>query len=204
MRTVQIVTTTRGTVRVIHDAIPADVDAHPISASMSSFIRGPAQRRAVFLALAADPAARLTLAVAEDEIVGRAVVGPSFGRWQALPGVREFAIELAREWRHTGLGEILTRTALSDPAAEQEVVLAFLLPSAWDLEHEQRSLGGYAAMLRRLAERHGFRPVATDEPEVRWHEGASLLAWIGRRASRQTAEAFEQARFLERAPRAAA
>lgn len=204
MRTIQIVTTTRGTARVIHDAAPADVDAHPISPTMSSFIRGPSQRRAVVLALAADPEARLTLAVAGGEIVGRAVVGPSFGRWRALTGVREFAIELAREWRHTGLGEVLTRTALADPAVEREIVLAFLLPSAWDLEHEQRSLGGYSAMLRRRAEPHGFRPVATDEPEVRWHEGAALLARTGSRAVRAAREAFERSLVLERDPRAAA
>lgn len=204
MRTLELAPTPRGTVRVIHDAAPADVDAYPINPSMSSFVRGPAQRRAVYLALAADPEARVTIAVAEGEIVGRAVVGPSFGRWRALSGVREFAIELAREWRHTGLGEILIRRALADPAAEREIVLAFLLPSAWDLEHEQRSLGGYSAMLQRRAERHGFRPLTTDEPEVRWHEGAALLARTGGRVSRAVREAFEQARFLERGPRAAA
>src|SRR5262249_3503577 len=154
-------------------------------------IKNPDTRRRIYRTLAADPRARLTLAVAVDVIVGRAVVAPSFGRWQALPRVREFAIEVARECRHLGIAARLTRAALSDPAGESEIVVAFPLPSAWDAEYERLPPAQYGHLLAAGARRYGFRPTGTDEPELRWQPGGALLVRRGARVPAKTLTAFE-------------
>lgn len=199
MRSVCSVPTARGIVSIIHDAEPADIDASPISDGLRSIIRTSALRHRFYRQLAANPDARLTIAVADGIIVGRAVVGESFGRWQHLPRVREFAIEVAREWRRTGLGTRLTEVALHDPAAEDEIIIAFTLPAAWDAEHEGLPLPVYGRMLLDSADRHGFRRVSTDEPEIRLRDAAMIV----RPGSRVPAEAlarFEAARYIRRQP----
>ena len=99
MRVIQSINTPRGPLTVIHDATPEELAAHDISPRLSSIVRNADIRRSVLHNLAADAEARLTFAAAGGVIVGRASIGPSFGRWRALPRVREFAIEVARGWR---------------------------------------------------------------------------------------------------------
>jgi hypothetical protein len=181
---------------IIHNATPPEIDARAISDGLCSIIRNPQLRRRVYRALAADVQARLTLAVTDGEIVGRAVVAPSFGRWKTLPRVREFAIEVAREWRHTGLAHRLTAAALRDPAAGDEIIVAFTLPSAWDPEHERLTLPEYGRLLIESASRHGFERRSTDEPEVRWQRDAALLVRIGARVPPDAVAAFDRARFV--------
>ena len=188
-------------VTILHDATPAEVDAAAISPGLCSIVPSPRLLSTILRRLAADPEARLTLAVADSTIVSRAVVGPSFGRWRSLPNVREFALEVARGWRGHGLAARLMAAALTDPAAESEILVAFALPSAWDAEHEGLSPARYCARLRTLLGRAGFQPAGTDEPEVRFGRDAALLVRIGGRVPTAPVAAFEQARYLGQAGR---
>ena len=204
MQQVATVEAERPSIQIIADAGAADIEAYPISSGLGSIVRGPAARTAVFRRLAADPQARMTLAVADGVIVGRASIGPSFGRWRALPRVREFGYEAARESRHRGVAAALTRAALSDPAVEDEIVLAFLWPSAWDAEYERLSPSVYRRRLVDAAVRAGFRPAGTDEPEVLFQWGAALYMRVGARVPADAIAAFEQARYLRRGEHQAA
>lgn len=199
MRTLQTVVTRRGPVTTIHDAAPADVGAYPISPGLCAIIRHPEVQRTCLRRPAADPEARLTLAVANSRIVGRAVVAPSFGRWQTLPAARECGSEVAREWRRTGVATALTQTVLTDPAVEGEILLAFTLPSAWDAEYEGQPPAEYGRLLARAAGGYRFRPTGTDEPEVWFQSHAALLVRIGVRVPADAVAAFEQARYERRA-----
>ena len=197
MRTRSVLTTSRGTIDIIHDAGPADVTAHPISPDLDSIVHNPGIRRTVYLNLAADPEARLTLAVADGMIVGRAAVGPSFGRWRELPRVREFAIEVSRPWRRgTGLAATLARVALGDPAVEEEILLAFALPAAWDLDSRPVAPATYRRALALVLAGQAFVPLGTDEPEVVGAAGASLFARTGARVPARAVAALERARYV--------
>ena len=202
MRTEQRIETPRGAVRVIHDATLADVEACPLDGGLTSLVHSPIARRGVLRNLAADPGARLTLAVAGGAIVGHVAVGRSFGRWQALPRVREVAFEVAREWRRLGLLARLVDVALADPAVEHEILLAFLWPSAWDVEGTALQPTTYRRLLERLGARRGFLPVPTDEPEIAL--GGSLIVRVGARVPYDAVEALDGARILGRGVRAAA
>ncbi len=193
MRTLHTIATRCGPLTIIHDAHPADVAACTISADGWTIIRTPRVVGTFLARLAADPQARLTLAMADGVIVGRAVVGPSFGRWAPLPRVHEFAIEVVRHWRRAGVATQLTQVTLADPAVEDEIVLAFTLPSAWDPEHARLSEDDYSRLLAAGAHCYRFRRVGTDEPEVVCQRGAALLVRLGARVPPEAAAAFARA-----------
>lgn len=190
------------TLMIIHNAMPADVEAYDLSPGLVGLMHSPTVRRKVLRGLAAEPAARLTLAVANGAIVGHVAVASSFGRWLTLPRVREIAFEVAREWRRLGVLTRLLNVAMADPGVEDEILLAFLMPSAWDTGYERLGPLGYRERLTTIGAKHGFRPIATDEPEIGYEGG--LLARIGGCVPRGAVAAFEQARYLGHTERRAA
>ena len=187
----------RRSLTLLHDVGPADL-ALPISPDLNSIVQSPVARRKVVQALAADPRARLTIAVGDGAIVGRAMVAPSFGRWQSLPRVREFGIEVARGWRRHGVATALMAAALADPAVEEEILLAFTLPAAWDTDSAGLCQRDYGRLLGALVGRAGFRPTGTDEPEVSLQHDAALLVRVGTRVPPVAVAAFERARYRGR------
>jgi hypothetical protein len=165
-----------------------------VDPGLTSLMHSPLVRKSVLRNLAADPGARLTLAVVGETLIGHYAIGPSFGRWQAVPRVREVAFEVARGWRRLGILGRLGEIALADPAVEDEIVLAFLWPAAWDVEHVGLQPTRYRAMLTELGMRYGFVPVQTDEPELFY--GGALLARVGARVPDEACAAFDRARIL--------
>jgi hypothetical protein len=194
MRALQSIDTASGAVTIIHDAALADVEAYAVDPGLTSMMHSPVVRRSILRNLAAEPGARLTLAVVGGTLVGHYAIGPSFGRWQALPRVREVAFEIARGWRRLGVLGRMGDIALADPAVEDEIVLAFLWPAAWDIEHVGLQPTRYRAMLTDLGTRYGFHRAQTDEPELAY--GGALLVRVGARVPADAVAAFEGARIL--------
>ena len=88
------------------------------------------------------------------------------------------------------------RNLVADPAVEDEILLAFLWPSAWDVQHVGLQPTSYRAMLSAVGAEHGFRPVGTDEPEIA--RGGGLIPRTGRRVPADAVTAFDGARYLGR------
>lgn len=198
MRTASIHLSDNAAVTVIHNASVADVDAYEIDPGLDSIIRRPTVRRQILNNLAAGSDARLTVAVSGDRIIGHTAAGPSFGRWLDLPHVREVAFEVSRTWRHRGIASKLTDRAMADPAVEDEILLGFLWPSAWDTEHARLSRIAYRDLLIRFTDRYGFRTMGTDEPEIALQEGGRMIVRIGARVPCRASTAFLDARYLKR------
>ena len=199
MKTVHEITTQAAAYSIIHDATLADVERHELSAGLTSLIRSSVVRRKVLRDLAAASGWRLTLAVADGVIVGHLAVAASFGRWEKLPRVREVAFEVAREWRRHGVLTRMFEVALADPSAEDEIILAFLWPSAWDVEQTGLQPTSYRRLLVELGERRGFVQVPTDEPEIAY--SGALLARLGARVPAYAVAAFRRALFHRGAQR---
>ena len=96
----------------------------------------------------------------------------------------------------------LLNVALADPAVEDEILLAFLWPSAWDTAHERLGPAAYRERLIAIGAQHGFRPVGTDEPEIAYEGG--LIVRIGARVPCDAVVTFYRARYLRRPQRRAA
>lgn len=183
-------------VMLIHHAPPTTLDRYPLSEGLHGITHSQAVRRSVLARLAADPRARLTLAVVEGKIVGWVAVAPSFGRWRALPAVREIGLEVAREWRvGAWLARALMTTALADPRTEEEVLLAFALPSSWDLTFKPVRPGVYRRVIAIGLRRYGFVPITTDDPEVRGVPEAGLFLRAGARVPAAVLDAVLAARL---------
>ena len=202
METTQAVEIEAAASSIVHDATLADVERYALSPGLTSLIRSPIVRRRVLRDLAAASGSRLTLAVADGAIVGHLAVASSFGRWEKLPRVREVAFEVAREWRRRGVLTRMFDVALADPSVEDQILLAFLWPSAWDVEQTRLQPTSYRRLLTELRGRRGFRPVATDEPEIAY--GGALLARTGARVPSYAVGAFRRAHFLRDVRRPAA
>ncbi len=186
----------RAAVTIIHRAGPAVLERHSLSEGLHGITHSQVVRRSVLGRLADDPRARLTLAVADGVIAGWAAVAPSFGRWRALPAVRELGLEVAREWRAgTTVARALLATALADPHTEDEVLLAFALPSSWDLAFRPVHPAVYRRMIAAGLRRHGFVPVTTDDPEVRGVPEAALFLRVGARVPAAVLDAVLAARL---------
>lgn len=183
-------------VAIIHPASEAALERYPLSEGLHGITHSQPVRRSVLARLAADPRARLTLVVATDRIVGWAAVAPSFGRWRALPAVREIGLEVAREWRAgTRLARALMATALADPRTEEEVLLAFALPSSWDLTYKRVHPAVYRRMIAMGLRRYGFVPLTTDDPEVCGVPEAALFLRAGARVPAAVLDAVLAARL---------
>ncbi len=183
-------------VAIIHPAPPAALDRYPLSEGLHGITHSQTVRRSLLARLASDPRARLTLAVAEGRIVAWAAVAPSFGRWQTLPHVREIGLEVAREWRAgVRLARALLTTVFADPRTEEEVVLAFALPSSWDLAYKRVHPAVYRRMIALGLRRYGFIPITTDDPEVCGVPEAALYLRAGARVPAAALDAVLAARW---------
>ncbi|MGD9893245.1 MAG: hypothetical protein AB7R89_18730 [Dehalococcoidia bacterium] len=201
MRTTSVHLAANAAITIIHNASVADVAAYEIDPGLNSIIRRPTVRRQILTKLAADPEARLTLAVSGGLIVGHSAAGPSFGRWLDLPHVREVAFEVSQDWRHRGVASQMIDRAMADLVVEDEILLGFLWPSAWDTEHARLSRIAYRDLLTEFIGRYGFRTMDTDEPEIAHQEGGRLIVRIGARVPCQAIVSFMAARFLNRSRR---
>jgi hypothetical protein len=198
MRTTSIHFVADAAVAIIHDATIADVADHEIDLGLNSIVRRPTVRRQILTRLAADPTARLTLAVSDGRIIGHSAAGPSFGRWLELSHVREVAFEVSRDWRHRGIASMISDRAMADPAVEDEILIGFLWPAAWDTEHARLSRIAYRDLLTDFTGRYGFRTMGTDEPEIAHQEGGRLIIRIGARVPCRAIASFMEARYLNR------
>lgn len=153
------------------------------------FAYDPEAVRATLVGMARTPGGELTIAVAEEEIVGFVFLSLPHpqSRWgrEGPPGLYEVAaLEVARPWRGKGIGSTLLRTAVG-PAWEERILLAPLDPEEWDTLGSGRSKRGYRQMLLSLFRRAGFAEYPlTLEPGLS-HDPASLfLVRVGGRVDR--------------------
>ena len=164
-----------------------------VAEDMHAFTRN-AEREAVLLRLiAARPEANLTVAYTpEGEIVAEASLAPAEGRWTDMDCVYELAVQVARSWRRAGLGEMLVRFVTEPEYVEELILIALGVSWHWDLQGTALNPHGYRDMLVRTFGGGGFRPYATDDPDIAAGEGNVLLARIGRRVAPETDEEFDR------------
>jgi acetoin utilization deacetylase AcuC-like enzyme len=164
-----------------------------VAHDMHAFTRTAERETQLLRALAARPEVNLTVAFTpEGEIVGEVALAPGEGRWGDLDGLYELAIQVARSWRHGGLGESLLRFAVEPEYTEELILIALGIAWHWDLESLGMTPDQYRQMLVRAFKPAGFQPFTTDDPEILAGEGNVLVARIGNRVSMELEDEFDR------------
>jgi hypothetical protein len=164
-----------------------------VAADMHAFTRNAEREAALLRLIATRPEANLTVAYTpEGEIVGEATLAPAEGRWIDVENVYELAVQVARSWRRAGLGEMLVRFVTEPDYIEELILIALGVSWHWDLQGTALNPYAYRDVLVRTFAGGGFRPYATDDPDITAGEGSVLLARIGRRVSPEMDEEFDR------------
>jgi acetoin utilization protein AcuA len=147
--------------------------------------------------IAEQPDANVTLALTEKElIVGFGVLGyPDPGeRWAMLEPkimMEVKAIEVARDWRSTGISKAIVRCLLDHPRIEDKIVYLVGYAWTWDLDGTGKSAQQYRNMLIKLFEPFGFLEYQTNEPNICLKPENVFMGRIGKNVSEKTRQQFK-------------
>jgi acetoin utilization protein AcuA len=186
--------TVNGRPVIVRERVPPSVLRRlRVAEDMHAFTRSAEREAQLLRQLAARPDANLIVAFTpEGEVVAEVSLAPCEGRWSDLEGCYELAIQVARSWRHGGLGETLLRFAMEPSYTEHLIIIAMGIAWHWDLEAMAMTPDAYRDMLMRSFKPAGFEPYATDDPEILAAEGNVLVARIGKHVPKELEDAFVQ------------
>lgn len=160
-------------------------------AGLVAFTRDPERELELLARGAAHPDTCLTLAHTPDGvIVGQVTICAPEGRWGAVEGVLELALETSRTWRRSGVARGLLAFALAPEWIEHTILVAEGYYWHWDTEGAGTDIFGYRALLSRLLGSVGFVEERTDEPDIAASPANVLLVRFGSRVSEARRAAF--------------
>jgi acetoin utilization protein AcuA len=179
---------------------PAVIQRLEMDATMNAF-RPAVQQHAALVGIAALPDGCLSFARLAHRLIGYCTVHPPdpIERWSQsrVPGVFELgAVETSSTHRGRHLARRLLEATFSTGRFENKIVLATLYHWHFDLEGTSLTTYAYRQLLERLYGSVGFRVFPTDDPEIAYYPGNSLMARVGPQASPELITEFERLRFL--------
>lgn len=142
----------------------------------------------------------VTVATDGGRVVGYAAFHrpEPFERWgkDETGGIWELgAVEVAPDYRGQGLAQRLLKASLDTGRFDDKVVVATLYYWHYDLERTGLSAFAYRELLERLYGSVGFKPFATDDPDIFGHAENALLARVGEKAPPEVVKSFESLLF---------
>ncbi len=111
--------------------------------------------------------------------------------WAELPGMLELgAIEVARPYRHAGIGRILAQVIGRDARIDDQVLFGIGVVHHWDLGWSSLPPFVHRTLLEATLRHAGMATWPTTDPEVRLHPANALFARIGTRVQPERRAAF--------------
>ena len=164
--------------------------------------RAPEMQFLALLGIARDRAGCVCFARLGHRLIGYATFHPpdAIERWSQgnLPGIVELgAIETSRTHRGRHLARHLLAAAFQTGRFEDKIVIATIYQWHFDLDGTNLTAHAYRKLLERLYGSVGFEVMKTDDPEIMYYPGNSLMARIGPRVSEALRLEFQRLRFLE-------
>lgn len=181
---------------------PAVIQRLEIDTSLNAFRRA-AQQHEALVSIAQLPDGCLSFARLAHRLIGYCTVHPpdQIERWSqsGIPGLFELgAVETSGAHRGRHLARRLLEATFSTGRFENKIVLATLYHWHFDLEGTSLTTYAYRQLLERLYGSVGFQVYPTDDPEIAYYPGNSLMARIGPKASPELIAEFHRLRFLEK------
>ncbi len=180
---------------------PAVIQRLEMDATLNVF-RPAQQQHEALIGIARVPESCLSFARLAHRLIGYATVHPPdpIERWSQSrePGLYELgAVETSSAHRGRHLARRLLEVTFNTGRFEDKIVIATLYHWHYDLEGTGLTTYAYRGLLERLYNSVGFQVFKTNDPEIAFYPGNSLMARIGPEAPEALKAEFERLRFLE-------
>ena len=190
-----------GAIEVIPCGDPDLLSTLEMDATLDVF-RQPDAQFAALLSIAGDVDGCVCFARLGHRLIGYATFHPpdAIERWSqgTVPGIIELgAIETSRTHRGRHLARHLLESAVETGRFEDKILIATIYQWHFDLEGTNLTAHAYRKLLERMYGSVGFEIMKTDDPEIAYYPGNSLMARIGVRSSPALRLEFDRLRWLE-------
>ncbi|WP_102691036.1 GNAT family N-acetyltransferase [Rummeliibacillus pycnus] len=165
--------------------------------------RIPEQQFAAIVEISKLPEGRMIIARLNQTIIAYAtfLYPDPLERWSEgkMENLIELgAIEVAPEFRGTGVGKSLLQVSMMDDAMEDYIVITTEYYWHWDLKRTGLNVWEYRKVMEKMMQAGGLEVAATDDPEISSHPANCLMVRIGNRVDQESIEKFDQLRFMNR------
>ena len=190
-----------GAIEVIPCGDPDLLMTLEMDATLDVFRQPDAQFQAL-LSIAGDSDGCVCFARLGHRLIGYATFHPpdAIERWSqsTIPGITELgAIETSRTHRGRHLARHLLESAVETGRFEDKILIATIYQWHFDLDGTNLTAHAYRKLLERMYGSVGFEIMKTDDPEIAYYPGNSLMARIGARSSPALRLEFDRLRWLE-------
>jgi acetoin utilization protein AcuA len=190
-----------GSIELFACGDPALLETLEMDATLDVF-RAPEAQFEALLGIARDRTGCVCFGRLGHRLIGYATFHPpdAIERWSKgnLSGIVELgAIETSRTHRGRHLARHLLEVAFQTGRFEDKIVIATIYQWHFDLDGTNLTAHAYRKLLERMYGSVGFEVMKTDDPEIMYYPGNSLMARIGSGASEALRLEFQRLRFLE-------
>jgi acetoin utilization protein AcuA len=105
------------------------------------------------------------------------------------------ALEVARDWRSTGLGANIVKMLMTHPKVEDLIVYLVGYSWTWDLDGTEQSAQQYRKMMIKLFEPYGFQELETNEPNICLKPENIFMGRVGCNVPAEVQKKFKWLRF---------
>jgi acetoin utilization protein AcuA len=190
-----------GSIDIIPCGDPDLLETLEMDDSLDVF-RQPDEQFKALVSIARAPDGCVCFARLGHRLIGYATFHPpdAIERWSQgrIPGIYELgAVETSRAHRGRHLARHLLEAAMETGRFEDKILIATIYHWHFDLEGTGLTTYAYRKLLERMYGSVGFEVTRTDDPEIAYYPGNSLMARVGPRASEALKKEFDRLRFLE-------
>ncbi|MHA6532535.1 GNAT family N-acetyltransferase [Paenibacillus sp. BAC0078] len=165
--------------------------------------RKPHEQLEALIEIAGLPEGRVIAAVAGSTIIGYVTFHyPDELELWSQGGMADLielgAIEVADNYRGSGLAKLLIASAFEREQLENCIVFTTEYYWHWDLKGSGLDVWAYRQMMEKLMQTVNMVWYATDDPEICSHPANCLMVRIGREVPMSSQETFDRVRFRQR------
>ena len=197
----RLISSPYGSIEVLPCADPNLIERLEMDLTLDVF-RQPEEQKKALVGIADADNSCVCIAKMAHRIIGYATFHPpdEIERWSAstVPGLLELgAVETSKSHRGRHLARTLLEVGIGTGRYHDKIVIATIYQWHFDLDNTGLTSHAYRKLLERMYSSVGFEVFRTDDPEIAYYPGNSLMARVGVTASDQLKAEFDRLRFLE-------
>ncbi|MFN3267467.1 MAG: GNAT family N-acetyltransferase [Deinococcales bacterium] len=197
----RLISSPYGSIEILPCADPILIARLEMDNTLDVF-RQPELQKDALVGIAESPDGCVCIAKLGHRIIGYATFHPpdEIERWSEsrVSGLLELgAVESSKTHRGRHLARNLLEVGIGTGRYNDKIVIATIYQWHFDLDSTGLTSHAYRKLLERMYGSVGFEIFKTDDPEIAYYPGNSLMARIGEHASDALKKEFDRLRFLD-------